>query len=488
MRTSKIIALVAGSLLALGSLGLIGGGAALLWAHNTQRDADGYYTTSTHRFETDAYAITTEEIDLGAESGGPDWSPISSIGTARIVETPADGGEVFVGIARSRHVDAYLRGVEHVTFDGAHRDPFEPRYRLNEGGAPDRPPGDLDIWVASVEGPGTQTLTWDVEGGSYAVVMMNADATAGVAVDASAGLDTDWLGPIGAGLLAGGLLVAAISLTLLLIGSSGEATTATQAAAEVRVPLGELPAGRSHPVWIEGHLDPGLSRWLWLVKWFLAIPHFVVLALLAVAAFVLTVVAGVAILFTGRYPRSIFTFVVGVMRWSWRVTFYAFVLGTDRYPPFTLADVPDYPARLDVAATERLSQPLVLVKWWLLALPHYLVLAAFAGGWALGGDDRAADGIVLGGGLIGLLALFSGIGLLFTGRYPEGLFDLRMGIERWTYRVAGYAALMTDDYPPFRLDAGGEEPVAGGRRATDPPPTSSVDAPPPPPPSTDPAG
>jgi len=179
-----------------------------------------------------------------------------------------------------------------------------------------------------------------------------------------------------------------------------------------------------------------------------------------VAFVVLTVVAFVAILFTGRYPRGIFDFNVGVLRWSWRVGFYSYsALGTDRYPPFTLADVPDYPARLHVEYPQELSRGLVLIKWWLLALPHYLVVAVLAGGafagWNALNDDWAWTS---GGGLIGLLALIAGVVLLFAGRYPAGIFDLVLGLNRWVYRVAAYAALMTDAYPPFRLDAGGEEP------------------------------
>ncbi|MBB1246027.1 DUF4389 domain-containing protein, partial [Streptomyces durbertensis] len=125
---------------------------------------------------------------------------------------------------------------------------------------------------------------------------------------------------------------------------------------------------------------------MWLVKWFLAIPHYIVLVFLWIAFWVLTLVAFFAILFTARYPRGIFDFNVGVLRWTWRVVFYAWtVLGTDRYPPFTLKDVPDYALRVHVDHPERLSRGLVLVKWWLLALPHYLVVAAFTGGsWGWG--------------------------------------------------------------------------------------------------------
>ncbi len=175
-------------------------------------------------------------------------------------------------------------------------------------------------------------------------------------------------------------------------------------------------APKTYPLRFEGVLSPELSRGLWLVKWLLVIPHVVVLFFLWLALAFLTVIAFFAVLFTGRYPRAIFQFNVGVLRWSWRVGFYSYsALGTDRYPPFTLADVRDYPARLDIDYPTQLSRGLVLVKWWLLALPHYFIVAVFAGGaWA--GLSAANDGgaWTSGVGLIGLLVVIAGLVLLFT--------------------------------------------------------------------------
>ena len=194
-----------------------------------------------------------------------------------------------------------------------------------------------------------------------------------------------------------------------------------------------------YPVTVKGDLSVPPGRWLWLVKWLLAIPHWIVLTFLVLGGVIAWVLAFFAILFTGKYPRSLFDYITGVLRWCWRVAFYGYtVLGTDKYPPFSLDPDPDYPADLHIEYPEKLSRGLVLVKWWLLAIPHYIIVGFFTGS----GD---------GGGLTFFLALIAGVALLFTGKYPQDIFDLVVGMNRWAFRTYAYGSLVTDRYPPFRL-------------------------------------
>jgi len=197
----------------------------------------------------------------------------------------------------------------------------------------------------------------------------------------------------------------------------------------------------SYPVSVRGELIKPPSRGLWLVKWLLAIPHYVVLAFLSIAFLVVCIVAFFAILFTGKYPRGLFDFNTGILRWTWRVGFYSYgALGTDKYPPFSFEPDDNYPADLTIQYPATLSRGLVLVKWWLLAIPHYIIVGIFQGG------GKGAPG------LVSILAIIAAIVLLFTGKYPASIFDLVMGMNRWSIRVAAYASLMTDRYPPFRFE------------------------------------
>jgi Domain of unknown function (DUF4389) len=180
-----------------------------------------------------------------------------------------------------------------------------------------------------------------------------------------------------------------------------------------------------------------------------------------VAFGITTMIAGVAILITGRYPRSLFEFNVGVLRWNWRVGFYVdAALATDRYPPFTLARA-DYPADLEVVYPERLSRGLVLIKSWLLALPHLIIVSLLAPHSPVVVDRHRPDGRPPAHRrLLDAQPDRRPRRILPVDHQavPRSVFDLLMGINRWLYRVLDYVALMRDEYPPFRLDQGQEEP------------------------------
>jgi Domain of unknown function (DUF4389) len=468
----SIVLIVAGALICLISAAVFVGGGALVWAYGTQRDSQGFFTTSTERFETTSSAITSERIDLGTHPGsvGSFWDLGGGI-TVRLRAQSTTGNAVFVGIARQQDVDRYLAGIAHAELQSVHIDPFSASYDYVGGLGRAAPPATTSIWVASAQGVGAQSLQWKLRSGSWAVVVMNASGAPGVGVDASVAATAPWVLGLGIGLLAGGGVVLIIGVAMLVIG-------VVALARGTEIDLTSRATRPGQPIRLEGRLDEPLNRWLWLVKWLLLIPHFIVLAVLWIAFFVVTIAAFFAILFTGRYPRSLFEFNTGVLRWTWRVTFYGYsALGTDAYPPFTLGDRPDYPATLTIEYPERLSRGLVLIKWWLLAIPQYLVLAILGGGLALGSARWAAVGVPF-GGLIGLLVFIAAIALLFTGRYPRGVFDFVMGLDRWIYRVVPYVALMRDEYPPFRLDQGPEEAPPPER--TPPTPTGSGAAAPPP--------
>ena len=199
---------------------------------------------------------------------------------------------------------------------------------------------------------------------------------------------------------------------------------------------------KAYPVNLKGEITVMPSRWIWIFKWLLAIPHYIILCFLWIAFVVVSFISFWAIVFTGKYPKGLFDFNSGVLRWTWRVGFYSYqALGTDKYPPFSLDPDPNYPADLEIPYPEKLSQGLVWIKWWLLAIPHYIVVVIIQGG----------TGENSGGGLTTILALFGAIALLFTGKYPADIFRLVIGLNRWVYRVAAYASLMRDEYPPFRL-------------------------------------
>ena len=466
-RTSagSVAAIVAGAIVALIAFGLLVGGAGLVGAHLFARDADGYYSSPTETLRSNGYAVTGEGFQIGdVHAGAGEWALGVLDGRVRVRAAATGGGSIFVGIARQSDVDRYLGAAAHDEVTDVNGSTIV--YRSHPGSEPPAAPATQRFWEASASGTGRQAVEWKVRSGRWAVVVMNASATRGVDARVSIAGKSDILLWIGLGLLGAGVMAAGVAAALLIVGiarSDGPGASAQVAPATASpAPGPEAPAEpSSYPVAVDARLDEPLSRWLWLAKWLLAIPHYIVLAFLWLAYVVLTAVAFFAILFTGRYPRSIFDFNVGVLRWSWRVGFYAYsALGTDRYPPFSLGEEPDYPARLAVAYPAHLSRGLVLIKWWLLAIPQYIVAGILVGSWSwpqawwpwTDANGLNSGPIAAGSpGLIGILVLIAGVVLLAGRRYPREIFDLVIGFNRWVFRVIAYASLMRDEYPPFSL-------------------------------------
>ncbi|MDV7136574.1 DUF4389 domain-containing protein [Williamsia muralis] len=471
MRTSRVVMLILGCFSALLGVALLCAGAFLSWGYFIQRDG-GEITLPQERYETASSALVSNDIDIFDSANRPDALGFDSLGRITLKATASSpGSPVFIGIGPTDEVNQYLRNVAHTRIDEVTYDPFRVKYDEVPGDRTATPPAQEQLWSGSIAGSGTQELSWDLQDGSWTAVVMNADASPGVAVELQPGVHFDFLGPLAVTVLAIAAVFLLIGIPLIVVGAIGlgrhpQALPTAPAAAAKDTATSTAPSD-AYPATLTGERDPSLSRWLWLVKWLLVIPHYIVLLLLGIAFLFTTIAAGLSILFTGRYPRGLFDFNVGVLRWAWRVQFYAYsALGTDRYPPFTLQRT-DYPADFSVDYPEKLSRGLVLVKWWLLAIPHYIVLAILAGGWYAGFRIAGDDGVGSAGqpylfsSLLGLLILIVGIGLLFTGRYPGALFDFIMGINRWAFRVAAYAALMRDEYPPFRMDQGPYEPTSG---------------------------
>jgi hypothetical protein len=204
--------MVFSSIGALIGLVMLLGGLALVAAYAFGRDDDGYFSTDNERLRTPAYALTAEGLDLGGDPA--DWAPSDLLGTVRITVESAGERPVFAGIAPTDDVDGYLGSVAHSEVtdfsDGS------PTYEAHGGGPPATRPGAQNFWVAQSEGPGQQRVEWDAEGGDWSVVVMNADAARGVAVEADAGAKVGWVLWVGLGLAVVGLVILAGCVVLIL--------------------------------------------------------------------------------------------------------------------------------------------------------------------------------------------------------------------------------------------------------------------------------
>jgi hypothetical protein len=209
----RIVALVLGILLLIPGLGLALGGGALLWADQSAR-TDGFVFSSTDGFSTDGFALTSERIDL---STGADWVPVSAaLGSARAEVTPADPStEIFVGVAPAAEGSAYLGGVARTVISDLGTTSSDERFV--PGAPPAGAPGDQDFWVAQTSGTGTQRLDWTPTQGDWMFVVMNADGSAGVAMDARIGATVPALGGLASGVLGVGLFFVVVGVLLLVL-------------------------------------------------------------------------------------------------------------------------------------------------------------------------------------------------------------------------------------------------------------------------------
>ncbi len=213
---ARIVSLVAASVLGLVSLGLLALGGGLLWA-DSEKDDGGYLSTGRDPFTTETYALATENLDIDATGAG--WLiDEDRYGKVRLRAESRDGKPVFLGIARTRDAERYLRDVRHDLLTDLEYDPFQAQYREIGGSGSPGAPGAERFWAASARGSGTQTLTWDVEHGDWSAVVMNADASRGVDVELSAGAEVPFLEPAGWGALIAGLIAISFSAVLAFLG------------------------------------------------------------------------------------------------------------------------------------------------------------------------------------------------------------------------------------------------------------------------------
>jgi len=214
----KIILLVFGIIGLLISISLLLGGGTLLWADNTIKDSEGFYTTSTIRIEKDSHAIITGPADIDIDvawNWGWGWD-LGDLVTFKIEGSSNDlSNQVFMGIARESDFNAYLSGVEYDEMTRLHIYPFSVDYRNHPGSIIPGAPTSQTFWVASAHGAGTQVLEWELEPGSHSLVIMNDDGSAGVDMDIVLGAKVPLLFGVGVGLLVVG--VAGLFTSIVMI-------------------------------------------------------------------------------------------------------------------------------------------------------------------------------------------------------------------------------------------------------------------------------
>jgi hypothetical protein len=477
MRPAKIAAIVGGVLLVLIGLALLLPGGFLLWLHGTQRDSDGFYTTPSRVLTTNAYALTTPDVDLGSEPWTWVWLPKGDAAAVRIQAESTGDAALFIGIGPTDRIAEYLSGVAHdeVKVTGSAPWHASVEYRRIDGEAPRSAPAQQDFWVATAEGSGSQTLDWPVQAGRWTAVMMNVDGTAQLTAAVTLGARFGALVYIAIGITVGGVVLLAVGILLIVLGArrrrteppAGPALLATSppsqptsmpAAQDPQAPVAPMaPMAPQSPqtppssaysafplTFTVDYPDRPLNRLSSFFRCLWLIPIGIIAGLVASGTIsahgmdyswswgvggLLFAPVLLMLLFRRKYPRWWFDWNLNLTRFLMRVTVYGQLL-RDEYP----STDEEQAVHLDFPYpdAQQLSQGLPLIKWF-LAIPHWIVLFFL---W-------------IGAVVSVIIAWFA---ILFTGRYPRGLFDYVVGVNRWSLRVNAYAILLiTDEYPPFSL-------------------------------------
>jgi hypothetical protein len=217
MSGGRIVLLVAGILLGVLAFVAFALGAATLAFNHTERDSAGFFSTADESYASEGYAIVSEDVDIGTD--GPDWLfEEGRLATVRVRGASEESGrELFIGVAPTEDVRAYLADTRHDVVTDFELDPFRVTYRPSPGDASPSPPADESFWAESASGPGTQTLEWEVTKGDWSFVVMNADASPGVAAALSVGAKVGFIFWIGVALVIVGALLLAGGATLIYL-------------------------------------------------------------------------------------------------------------------------------------------------------------------------------------------------------------------------------------------------------------------------------
>ena len=216
MSAGKIALLIVGIVVVVVAIGLIATGGAVLWANGSLTDGEGYLTTKTIRIDEGSYAVVSEPTDIEVGSWWVwDWGDLASF---KIEGSNDDSSKnIFMGLADESDSNSYLIDVNFDEVIDMDINPDRLDFRNRPGNSEPAIPTTQDFWLESVNGPGTQTLAWDMQAGTWSLILMNEDGSAGVDLSVLLGVKIPWLFGTGLGLLIGGIVALPLGTLMIVL-------------------------------------------------------------------------------------------------------------------------------------------------------------------------------------------------------------------------------------------------------------------------------